>query len=62
MSSDYQQILQDNLHEYGHGERHLAFLGRLYTDRTHFVYELLQNAEDARATRVKFLLTRQPKA
>lgn len=56
MPSDYERILQDNLHEYGHGERHLAFLGRLYTDRTHFVYELLQNAEDAGASGVKFVL------
>lgn len=56
MASNYHSILEDNLHEYGHGKRHLAFLGRLYTDRTHFVYELLQNAEDAEATRVEFLL------
>ena len=56
MPTDYEQILQDNLHEYGHGERHLAFLGQLYTNRTHFLYELLQNAEDARATQVKFVL------
>ncbi len=56
MPTNYEHILRDNLHEYGHGARHLAFLGQLYTDRTHFVYELLQNAEDARATRVKFLL------
>jgi hypothetical protein len=45
--SDYERIREDNLKEYGQGTRHLAFLGRLYTDRTHFLLELLQNAEDA---------------
>jgi len=54
MPSNYQKILQDNLREYGEGVRHLAFLGRLYSDRTHFMFELLQNAEDARATQILF--------
>ena len=56
MVSDYERIRDDNIKEYGEGTRHLAFLGRLYTDRTHFVFELLQNAEDAGATRVRFRL------
>lgn len=30
----------------------------LYSDASHFVYEILQNAEDARATRIKFILFR----
>jgi len=29
----------------------------LYPDNAHFIYELLQNAEDARATTVRFTLT-----
>ncbi len=28
----------------------------LYSDKVHFIYELLQNAEDARATEVQFVL------
>lgn len=56
MASDYDQIRADNIREYGEGTRHLAFLNQLYADRTHFVYELLQNAEDARASRVFFRL------
>jgi len=56
MPTDYDQIRQDNILEYGQGTRHLSFLGRLYTDRTHFVFELLQNAEDAGATRILFAL------
>jgi hypothetical protein len=34
-----------------------AFIAeQLYADRTHFIYELLQNAEDARASKVSFAL------
>lgn len=54
MPTDYDRIREDNIREYGQGTRHLSFLGRLYTDRTHFVFELLQNAEDAGATRILF--------
>ncbi len=56
MASDYERIRQDNIREYGEGTRHLEFLQRLYADRTHFILELLQNAEDARATQVTFVL------
>ncbi len=56
MPADYQKIKEANIREYGEGKRHLAVLGRLYTDRTHFVFELLQNAEDAGATEVIFTL------
>jgi hypothetical protein len=56
MPTDYDKIREDNIREYGQGTRHLSFLGRLYTDRTHFVFELLQNAEDAGATQILFNL------
>ncbi len=56
MPSDYDKIRADNIREYGQGTRHLSFLGRLYTDRTHFIFELLQNAEDAGASKVLFKL------
>ena len=56
MPTDYDKIREDNILEYGQGTRHLSFLGRLYTDRTHFIFELLQNAEDAGATRILFSL------
>lgn len=59
MSTDYDRIRQDNIREYGQGTRHLDFLQRLYADRTHFIFELLQNAEDAHATQVTFVLDRQ---
>ena len=35
--------------------RALERIIQLYTDKSHFVYELLQNAEDAGATRIKFV-------
>ena len=56
MASDYDAIRLENIRKYGEETRHLAFLGRLYSDRTHFVYELLQNAEDADAKRVEIRL------
>ena len=56
MPSDYNQIREDNIKEYGEGQRHLSFLEKLYTDRTHFIFELLQNAEDAGATKILFEL------
>ncbi len=58
MPSNYDQIRQENIDEYGKGLDRWArrFLDKLYSDETHFVYELLQNAEDADATTVKFTL------
>ena len=49
MATDYQRITKENIGRYGtaideYGPR---FLADRYSDRTHFVYELLQNAEDA---------------
>lgn len=40
----------------GFNEGILKLLTDLYPDKAHFVYELLQNAEDAKATRVAFSL------
>ena len=56
MSSDYNQIREENKREYGLGNDHLAIYETQYTDRTHFILELLQNAEDAEATRILFEL------
>ncbi|MDA1055337.1 MAG: hypothetical protein O3C40_33365 [Planctomycetota bacterium] len=62
MPFDYEQIARENYVEYGKGVGRLGrtFLSDLYSDPAHFVYELLQNAEDALkerdslATRVVF--------
>ena len=56
MPSDYEQIKKDNIFEYGNATHHLELLSAHYTNRTHFVFELLQNAEDAKASRILFTL------
>ena len=49
MTSDYDTIREDNKREYGTGIKRYGpmLLANRYDDRTHFIYELLQNAEDA---------------
>lgn len=56
MPSNYQQITEENITEYGQGTRHLDLLSTRYTNRTHFIFEILQNAEDANASRILFKL------
>lgn len=56
MRIDYNEIRVENIRKYGEEKDHLALFGDLYKDRTHFLFELLQNAEDARATRIRFNL------
>lgn len=60
MTTDYDKITEENIKKYGTDiDRYgPVLLAKLYSDRTHFVYELLQNAEDAKATWVKFHLFR----
>lgn len=55
MASDYQAICIDNIRRRG---EEFDDIGRLisqqiYSDRTHFIYELLQNAEDALGRRLQ---------
>lgn len=57
MASDYEEITQDNIKRRG---TEFSDIGRmiseqLYSDRTHFVFELIQNAEDALGRRHKAL-------
>ncbi|MDY0362098.1 MAG: hypothetical protein RBR08_11640 [Desulforegulaceae bacterium] len=54
MPADYDSIRKKNIKGYGEYTHHISYLGKLYTDRTHFIFELLQNAEDACATIVLF--------
>lgn len=56
MASNYDTIRTDNIRKYGEETDHLAFLGELYPTKNHFLFELLQNAEDAKATCVAFKL------
>ncbi len=53
MPSDYRAIRDENIIELGRGFQRIGkFLAeKLYGDRSHFIYELLQNAEDALSQR-----------
>lgn len=61
-SADFQRLIErrrkfiDGL-DANRGEINLDIFEDFYPDRAHFVYELLQNAEDAGATEVSFTLT-----
>ncbi len=56
MPSNYDNIRNDEKRKEAILDKALKLLGKMYSDRTHFVFELLQNAEDAGASRVQFLL------
>lgn len=49
---DYEKIRQANIKEYGEGTRHLSYFADIYSTRTHFIFEVLQNAEDALSRRL----------
>ncbi|MBF0238129.1 MAG: hypothetical protein HQM12_10510 [SAR324 cluster bacterium] len=51
MQIDFEKIREKNIEEYGKGTRHLSYFADIYSTRTHFIYELVQNAEDALSRR-----------
>lgn len=54
----YQRIRESNRIKYGtESEKILKIIINQYSDRTHFIYEILQNAEDAGASQIRFHLT-----
>ena len=56
MPSNYELIRNDDKRKDELLDKALKLLGKMYPDRTHFVFELLQNAEDAGASRILFRL------
>jgi hypothetical protein len=54
--ADYAKIREENIARYGWDTAVLDLLGQLYSERTHFIFELIQNAEDAGATEIAFEL------
>ena len=44
--TNYEQIAGEHREYYGKGRSHLRIYKQLYNDKTHFVYELVQNADD----------------
>lgn len=59
MAVDYAAIRDENIQDHDAlVERVGTFLSGMYSDQTHFIFELLQNAEDVSASRVEFRLYR----
>jgi len=56
MPSDYDRIRNDEKRKDNILDNALKLLGKMYSDNTHFIFELLQNAEDAGASKVLFHL------
>ena len=56
MASDYKSIAKEHQEYYGIGTSHLRFYTRLYRDKTHFVYELVQNADDNKSRHLELQL------
>jgi hypothetical protein len=54
--ADYEKIREENIARYGWDTAVLDLLGQLYSERTHFIFELIQNAEDAGAAELAFEL------
>lgn len=53
----FEKIRNENVGKYGtESSRVMNIIINQYSDRTHFIYEILQNAEDADATRINFKL------
>ena len=48
---DYAKIREENIKKYGTATHHLAYFADIYSTRTHFIFEVLQNAEDALSRR-----------
>src|ERR1700723_871972 len=57
LAADYDQIRAENIARYGWDTAVLELLGQLYSERSHFIFELIQNAEDAGATELTFELS-----
>lgn len=53
----YEQVRQENVVKYGtRVSNYIPIIINQYSDRTHFIYEIIQNAEDAGASYIKFHL------
>ena len=57
MNINFEKICEDNKIEYGIGLKHKKLLlSGNYVDDMHFIYELIQNAEDVKAAKISFNL------
>lgn len=53
MATDYKKIAEEHEKDYGRKTNHLRLYKRLYSDKTHFVCELIQNADDSKSKNLK---------
>ena len=56
MATDYKRIVEDHEKRYGWDVKHLRIYKKLYSEKTHFVYELIQNADDSGSKHLKLQL------
>ena len=56
MASDYKKIAEEHEKRYGWDTKPRRIYKRLYSDKTHFVYELIQNADDSGSKHLKLQL------
>ena len=57
MASNYKKIAEEHKKDYGRKTNHLRIYKRLYSDKTHFIYELIQNADDSESENLELQLT-----
>jgi len=56
MTSNYKDIEEENIKRYGTDDWYVDVLSNMYSDKTHFIFELIQNADDAFAEEVTIKL------
>ena len=56
MASDYNKIAEDHEKRYGWDAKPRRIYKQLYSDKTHFVYELIQNADDSKSQHLELQL------
>ena len=49
MATDYKEIARENERRYGWDKKSRRIYKQLYSEKTHFIYELIQNAEDSKS-------------
>ncbi len=59
MTTDYKNISQFNEEQLGKDRASRMYQVAMYADTAHFVYELLQNADDADATEIHFVVSNE---
>ena len=56
MASDYKKIAEDHEKRYGWDAKPRRIYKKLYSEKTHFIYELIQNADDSGSEYLKLRL------